>query len=154
VLVELPELELSGLQDFELVAPVGGEPEARAGETVPRRALERIAARLDAQVDRPYDALLVRKGPLSWSAGARSVRLGDTVTLPAGFPATSLEVVRPPGGAVEASADGAPIDAALAPLYADALAELERRGRERFESFVVRADKRDGGRWQLSIDPL
>ncbi|MBA2615905.1 MAG: hypothetical protein H0U90_09070 [Actinobacteria bacterium] len=133
---------------------MGGSLEVRAGESVPRRTLERVAAELDAQVDRPYDALVVRKGPLTWSAGARSVRLGDAVTLPAGFPATSLEVIRPPGGPVEARADGAPIDDALAPLYVEALAELERRGRERFESFVVRADKLAGGSWQLSIDPL
>jgi hypothetical protein len=154
VLVDLPELERSALAEFELAAPVGADAVAREGATVPRRVVDRIVEELDVRVDRPYDALVVRKGRLTWSAGARTVRLGDTVALPAGFPATSLEVVRTPDGALEARADGEEIASTVEPLYADAVAELERRGRERFESFVVRADKVAGGTWQLTIDPL
>lgn len=154
VVVELPELERADLAEFEVAAPLGGDATVRGGATVPHRALERIAGELDVRVDRPYEALLVRKGPTAWSAGARSVGAGDTVSLGAGFPATALEVVRPPGGATEAMADGVPISSDLAPLYAEAVAELARRGESRFESFVVRADKVAGGTWQLTIDPL
>jgi hypothetical protein len=153
--VELPELAGSSLGDLGFRAPVGADVERDgSGEAVPRRALDRIAAELDARVERPYDALAVRRGAVLWSAGAKAIRLGETVDLPAGFPASSLEVVRAPGGEIEARADGEPLGGALDPLYADAVAELERRGRTRFESFVVRADKVAGGRWHVAIDPL
>ena len=95
----------------------------------------------------------MRKGPRRWSAGAVAVR-GDLIELPAGFPATQVEVVVAPDGALEARADGEPIDPSLSGLFADAVAELERRGRDRFESFVVRADKVGGTAWQLTVDPL
>ena len=154
MLVDLPELERSDLSEFELAAPVGADAVARGAPTVPRRVVDRIAAELDAKVARPFDALVVRKGPLAWSAGARAVRLGDAVALSPGFPATSLEVVRAPNGAVEVRADGELVDPGLAPLYEEAVEELKRRGRQRFESFVVRADKVAEGTWQLTIDPL
>jgi hypothetical protein len=154
VLVELPELEASPLNEFELSAPVGGEALARADEPLPRRMLERVADALDTEVDRPYDALVVRKDRRRWSAGARAIRLGDAIELPAGFPASSLEVVRTPAGALETRVDGAEIDPALAPLVVDVVAALDRRGRQRFESFVARADKVGEGLWQLIIDPL
>jgi hypothetical protein len=154
VLVELPELEASLLTEFELSAPIEGDVRARADEGVPRRMLERIAETLDAEVERPYDALVVRKDRRRWSAGARTIRLGDTIELPAGFPATSLEVVRTPEGALETRADGEEVDPALAPLIVEVVAALDRRGRERFESFVARADKVANGSWQLTIDPL
>jgi hypothetical protein len=147
------ELEGSALGQFELVVPVAGEVIVRADEGVPRRAVDRIAEELDAMVERPYEALVVRKDQRRWSAGARNVR-GDTVSFPPGLPASSLEVVRPPGGEVEVTADGEPLDPALSPLFEEVVAELERRGRERFESFVVRADKVGDGSWQLTIDAL
>jgi hypothetical protein len=154
VLVELPELEASAIEEFELAAPVGGQVQAAAGEALPRRMLDRIAAALDAEVDRPYDALVIRKDRRRWSAGARAIRLGDTIELPAGFPASSLEVVRTPAGALETRVDGTEIDPALAPLVVDVVVALDRRGRQRFESFVARADKVAEGLWQLTVDPL
>lgn len=126
----------------------------RADEGVPRRMLERVAEALDAELDRPYDALVIRKDRRRWSAGARELRLGDSIELPAGFPATSLEVIRTPEGAFETRIDGEEIDPALAPLVVDVVASLDRRGRQRFESFVVRADKVAEGSWQVTIDPL
>ncbi len=153
--MELPELAESALGELRFHAPVDAGLERHGfGEAVPRRALERIAAELDARVERPYDALAVRRGPVLWSAGARGIRLGETVDLPAGFPATTLEVVRAPNGDLEARADDELLGGAFDPLYANAVAELERRGRARFESFVVRADKVAGGRWYVTIDPL
>ncbi len=113
-----------------------------------------MAAELDAHVERPYDARVVRKDPLLWSAGARAIRSGDTIAFPAGLPASSLELVRTPEGEVQARADGDEIDAAVSPLFVEAVEELERRGRARFESFYARADKDVGGSWQLTIDPL
>jgi hypothetical protein len=116
--------------------------------------LERVAEALDAELDRPYDALVIRKDRRRWSAGARAIRLGDSIELPAGFPASSLEVIRAPDGALETRVDGEEIDPALAPLVVDVVASLDRRGRQRFESFVVRADKVAEGSWQVTIDPL
>lgn len=153
VLVELPELEASALREFELVAPADGEVELDAAEAVPRRAADHVAAALDAQVPRPYGVLVVRRDRRRWSAGARMLR-GETISFRAGLPASSLAVVRPPGEDVQALADGEPIDPALAPLLAEAVEELDRRGLERFESFAARADRVAGGRWQLTIDPL
>jgi hypothetical protein len=154
VLVELPELEASLLNEFELYARVGGKVQLSADEGVPRRAIERISEALDEEVDRPYDALVVRKDRGRWSAGARAIRLGDTIELPAGFPAASLEVIRPPSGEIEVRVDGDVPDAAVAALVVDVVAALDRRGRQRFESFVARADKVAEGSWQLTIDPL
>lgn len=154
VLVELPELEASLLSEFELLAPVDGEVQAQADEGIPRRTVERVAAALDAEADRPYEALVVRKDRRRWSAGARQLSLGDSIQLPAGFPASSLEVIRTPEGALETRVDGEEMDPALAPLVVDVVAGLDRRGRQRFESFVVRADKVAEGSWQVTIDPL
>ena len=153
VLTEVPELEASTLAEFELVAPAGGAPSAWGEEAVPPTVVERLATELDAELERPWEALVVRKGPRAWSAGAVAVR-GETIDLPEGLPATVLEVVRAPDGDVQALADGEPIGAAPAPLVADAVADLDRRGRERFESFVARADKVGAGGWQLTVDPL
>ena len=153
VLVELPELERSALVELELLVPADAEVDVDAAEGVPRRAVDRISAALDAQVRRPYGARAVRRDARLWSAGARTLR-GETVAFRPGLPASSLEVVRPPGEELRALADGEPIDSALAPLFAEAVGELERRGLARFESFAVRADRVAGGRWQLTIDPL
>ena len=153
--MELQELAGSSLGELRFRAPAAAAVEWQgSAEAVPRRALERIAAELDARVERPYDALAVRRGAVLWSAGAKAIRLDETVDLPAGFPASSLEVVRAPNGQLQARADGDELGGALDPLFADAVAELERRGRARFESFVVRADKVAGGRWYVTVDPL
>ena len=153
MLVDLPELEASALAEFELAAFGEDEIEIGAEEGVPRRAAERVTEALDGQIARPYGALVVRRDTRRWSAGARALR-GETVSFRAGLPASLLEVVRPPGEELQALADGEPIDPSLAPLFAEAVDELERRGLERFESFAVRADRVAGGRWQLTIDPL
>jgi hypothetical protein len=46
------------------------------------------------------------------------------------------------------------VDDFFEPAVAEALAEIERRGRERFQAFAARADKLGGDRWELTIDPL
>ncbi len=154
VIVELPELERSAIGEVEVVVPESGEVLVHADDAVPHRVGERIAAALDEELDRPYEALAVRQDELRWSAGARMLRGGTTLEFPAGLPATSLELALAPDGAVELRADGEIVDPALSPLFAEGAAELERHGRAKFQFFVARADKVAEGSWQLTVDPL
>jgi hypothetical protein len=68
--------------------------------------------------------------------------------------ASSLELASPPEGRGTLVVDGEEADWFVEPALAAAVAELERRGRQRFEAFVARADKLDDGRWELTVDPL
>jgi hypothetical protein len=154
VVVELPELERSEIGEIEVVAPESGDVLLHADDAVPHHVGERIAAALDEEVDRPYEALAVRQDGLRWSAGARMLRGGTTLDFPAGLPAASLELAVAPDGAVELRADGDIVDPGLSPLFAEAAAELERHGRAKFQFFVARADKVAEGSWQLTMDPL
>lgn len=153
-LVELPELAGDSLSEFELDVPADGAPGARDDARVPQAALERLAAELDGQVDRPYEARAVRYDETRFTVGARAVPSGETIDLPADLPASSIEVVRAPDGERQTSVDGEPVEPADEERYASALELLERRGEARFESFVARADKADGGRWTVRVDPL
>ena len=95
----------------------------------------------------------MRQDAVDWLVGAVELH-SEEVELPGGRGVSSIEVVSPPGGGVHVLADGEealePLDAGLAA----AAAELERRGRLKFESFVARADKVEDDRWDLTIDPL
>jgi hypothetical protein len=153
-LVELPELAGDSLNEFELDASVDGVPATRDAARVPQEALERLAAELDAKLDRPYEARAVRYDETRFTVGARTVRPGETIDLPADLPGSSLEVVRAPDGERQISVDGEPLDPGDEARYAPAVELLERRGEARFESFVARADKADGGRWTVTVDPL
>jgi hypothetical protein len=152
--VELPELAGDALAEFELDAPADAAPAVRAGERVPAEALERLTAELDAKVDRPYEARAVRYDELRFTVGARTVRPGETIDLPPELPASSIEVVRAPDGELQKTVDGEPVEPSHEALYAPALELLEGRGAARFESFVARADKAEGGRWTVTVDPL
>jgi len=152
-LVELPELEASPLTELELDAAPGGEPAVRADEAVPREALERLAAELDARLERPWEALAVRRDGRLWAAGANAVRLGDPVDL-GDLDATSVELVRAPGGDTTLSVDGEELEPGEEAPFAAAAAVLDRVGSARFESFVARADRGAGGRWHVTVDPL
>ena len=88
-----------------------------------------------------------------WAVGARRVR-SEELRLPGQGRAERLEVVVSPAGERSATVDGAPVEAWVEPAVAEALAEIERRGRERFQAFAARADKLGGDRWELTIDPL
>ncbi len=151
--VELAELPAE-LEEFELLVPVEGAPTVQSVAAIPAEALKRITDALDSQLDRPYEVMAVRQDAGHFAVGARRQPAGDAIDLPEDLPATQLQVVRAPDGEFETSADGEPIDPADQELYEPALAVLERRGRARFESFVARADKAEGGRWRVTVDPL
>jgi hypothetical protein len=152
-LVEVPELDASPLRELELDAHPDGELDVRADDGVPREALERLAAELDGRLARPYQALAVRREGSLWAVGANALRAGDPVEL-GDLPATTVELVRAPGGDTTLSVDGEELDPADEAPYAAAAAELERVASARFESFVARADRGASGRWHVTVDPL
>jgi hypothetical protein len=154
VLLQLPELAGDAVAEFEFDVPAEGAPAVRDEARVPQETLERLAAELDAQVDRPYEARAVRYDEERFWVGARAGRALETIDLPEGLPASSLEVVRAPDGDLQATVDGEPVDPAQEEQYRSALDVLQRYGEARFESFVARADKADGGRWNVTVDPL
>ncbi len=152
-LVELPELEASPLRELELDAAPDSEPAVRADDGVPREALDRLASELDARLERPWNALAVRREGRLWAVGGNAVRLGDPVDL-GDLEATSVELGRAPGGDTTLSVDGEELEPGEEAPFAAAAAELERVGSARFESFVARADRGAGGRWHVTVDPL
>jgi hypothetical protein len=135
------ELEFEAFADGTLVSAEPVEP----------GALATLAAALAGGIEPPYAARAVRRSEKDWAVGALAVD-AETVALPPGIDADSLEVVLAPDGELTASVDGEPSFDPAAGLE-DALAEIERRGRERFESFVARAD-RVGDRWTVTVEPL
>jgi hypothetical protein len=151
--VELPGLEGSALAEFEFRAQADGPLEAPAAE-IPAETLAKIGEALDDQVERPYEGRAVRQEGRHWAAGAVAARAGESVELPGPLPQESLEVVRTPDGDLVVQADGEPLDGDAAGAFDAATAELERLGRAKFESFVVRADRAEGGGWRVTVDPL
>jgi hypothetical protein len=111
-----------------------------------------LAAALDAELERPYEAVAVPQEGGAWAVAGRRLR-AELVEL-AGVEATSLELSAAPDGEVTAVVDGEPLLGEGEPAVAAALAELERQGRSRFEAFAARADKVSGERWMLVVDPL
>jgi hypothetical protein len=151
--VELPELEGSALPEFEFRAPTDGPLEA-PGPEIAVETLEKIGRELDEQLERPYEGRAVRQEGRHWAAGAVAARAGESVELPGPLPEDSLEVVLPPDGDLVVQADGEPLDGDAAGSFEAATAELERLGRAKFESFVARADRAEGGGWRVTVDPL
>ncbi len=149
----MPELPAE-LGEFELLVPSEGAPAFQGAAALSDEAVERIVKALDSQLDRPYEAHAVRQDAGHFAVGARRQPEGDEIDLPDDLTATELQVVRTPDGEFETSADGEPVDPADEERYEPAFAMLERRGRARFESFVARADRAEGGRWRVTVDPL
>jgi hypothetical protein len=114
--------------------------------------VERVARWGDAELGRSYAASVVRRDRRAWAVGLTRVN-AEPVELP-GFEASSLELACPPEGSGTLAVDGEAVDGFVEPALAAAAAELERRGRQRFEAFVARADRLDDGRWELTVDPL
>jgi hypothetical protein len=107
----------------------------------------------DLGVEPPYAARAVRQNAREWTVGAVRIE-SELVALPGGVDAVSLEAAVPPEGGTMYVVDGEILAEAPTGAAADALAELERRGAERFQAFVARADRLEDGRWELTVDPL
>jgi hypothetical protein len=146
---DLPELAGETVGEFGFVA---FEDAVVGPDAAPAGLCERIAVALDAEVRRPYEALVVRRGSTEWMAGARRINV-ELISLPA-VAAEVLEVALSPDGELSAALDGRPIEGLVDPSVDAALRELERRGRARFQAFAARADNLGGERWQLTLDPL
>jgi hypothetical protein len=78
----------------------------------------------------------------------------ELVALAAGVQALTLEAAVPPEGETMYLVDGDILAEPPEGPAAEALAELERLGAERFQAFVARADRLEDGRWELTVDPL
>ena len=102
---------------------------------------------------RPYAVVGVRKGTNEWFVGAKALR-SELIELPPGLPYASVEVAVPADEDPWCLVDGEERLPPFDPALEAAFAEIERRGRARFEAFAARADRLDDGRWQLTIDPL
>lgn len=147
--VEVPELE--GLPDSELVFRVLEDGLDERARSLPAAATERMTAAVRASVRAPYEVVAARRGPREWSVAAREVRAAG-IELPP-VEAVQLTVALTPDGERTTLVDGEQIEESTGELGA-ALAELERRGGERYASFVARAERAPGGRWELTVDPL
>ncbi len=118
----------------------------------PQEIVERLAAVLDRELDRPYRAQAVRRGDSGWMVGGRRTNASlISLALPEN---RAMEVVVAPDGERTALVDGEPVTGLVEPAVDLALRELEQRGRFRFQAFVARADRVDDDRWQLTVDPL
>jgi hypothetical protein len=101
----------------------------------------------------PYAVRAVRQSELEWMVGAIRIE-SSVIELGGGLEALSLEVAVPPDGETMYLVDGDILTEAPAGALATAFAELERRGTDRFQAFVARADRVEDGRWELTVDPL
>jgi hypothetical protein len=99
----------------------------------------------------PYSVRAVRQGRLGWAVAGRLLK-SEPIALDAPG-VSSLEVVVGPEGDVTVLVDGE-ARASPGPDLESAAGEVERRGRERFQAFVARADRVGEDRWELIIDPL
>jgi hypothetical protein len=107
----------------------------------------------ELSIEAPYAARAVRQNETEWIIGAIRFE-SDLVQLPAGVDAVALEAALPPEGEAMYVVDGEILAEPPDGPVADALAELERLGSDRFQAFVARADRLEDGRWELTVDPL
>jgi hypothetical protein len=149
VAAELPELASEALGEVEFRA---FDETVLAVAGAPQEIVERLAAVLDRELERPYTAQAVRRGPTEWMVGGRRTHASlISLALPAN---DAVEVIVAPDGERTAVLDGEAVAGLVEPAVDLALRELEERGRLRFQAFVARADRVDDDRWQLTVDPL
>jgi hypothetical protein len=117
---------------------------------VPAEAVPALTGELG--LEPPYAVRAVRRSRLGWAVAGRALR-SEPVALELPEEISALEVVVAPAGDETVLVDGQEA-AALEPAWEPAVEELRRRGRERFQSFVARADRVGEGRWDLTVDPL
>ena len=152
-LVAVPELDGARAFEFEFAAFADGAVRIEGDVRLPPEAVERLGREVERALAPPYTARAVRHGRREWFLAARALR-ATLLALPPGVPAESLEVVLSPEGERVALVDGEIVAPFVDRPVEEALRELERRGRERFQAFVARADKLDEERWQLTVDAL
>jgi hypothetical protein len=148
-LVELPELASSELGELAFEDLGGGLVPADGGPGVPEAVLGRVAAALDHELEPPYEAVAVRRGQLDWALAARG-REFEELALPGLRDVAAISVAVSPEGERSVYVDGETADEEGVRQAVD---ELERRGQERFDAFVAKAE-RSGAGWKLTIDPL
>lgn len=117
---------------------------------VPPEAVPALTGELP--LEPPYAVRAVRRGRVAWAVAARALRSEPVaLALPEGI--STLEVVVSPAGDETVLVDGR--EATAVEAHGEpAVDELRRRGRERFQSFVARADRVGEDRWELTVDPL
>jgi hypothetical protein len=136
---EATEVDFRVLGDGSVVGDVSAE------------ALRELTDQLG--LDPPYAVRAVRQSELEWMVGGLGIE-SSVIELGVGLEALSLEVAVPPDGETMYLVDGDILTEAPAGSLATAFAELERRGTDRFQAFVARADRVEDGRWELTVDPL
>ena len=151
-MVSIPELVDDPVRALSFtVFPVEGPIASEAPLSAP--ALVRITEEIEKALSRPYAVHASRQTRSEWFVAAIALK-AELVTLQPGIKETALQVVVDPGEQTLTFVGGEAAAGFLDPAVAEALQELERRGRERFQAFVARADKVNGGRWAITIDPL
>jgi hypothetical protein len=145
-IVEVEALAASHLGELEFAVLADGAVRGDA----PLEAVPALTAELG--LDPPYAIRAVRKGRLEWAVAGRALR-SEPIALSLTGEIVALEVVVSPDGDLTVFVDGEEA-LAVVPAWDDAVRELERRGRERFQSFVARADRVGEDRWELTVDPL
>jgi hypothetical protein len=148
----LPDLGERHPAEIEFVA-LGDGVFRHEGRVAPA-LLERLSAEVERELEPPFAARAVRRTEDEWIVAARMLNNADLLSLPEAVQADSLEVAVSPDGEEVVLVDGEALARPADAATADALAELGRRGRDRFQAFVARADKVDDEHWQLTIDPL
>jgi hypothetical protein len=103
--------------------------------------LERLASALAGSIDPPFRAAAVRREEL-WVIGARSIDVVELERDPAG---DGLELVH--------EAEGSILHVDGLPSFTD-LPELDRLGRARGASYVVRAHRLDGRLFEVEVEVL
>ena len=149
--VSLPALGDAGPDELDFTALAEGV--VRTEKPALRAVAEWLAARVAEELPPPFAARAVRRSRDGWVVAARELD-AELIELPPGIVAAALEVAVSPDGVILRLVDGEGLAGATDAPVAEALGELERRGRDRFQAFVSRADKVDERRWQLTIDPL
>ena len=134
--VEAPEIEGDALA-FDVLPDRSVLVEEEVGDA----ELAPLADAIERELDPPYRAQAVRRGERLWAVAARSIEI---VRLPARN-----------GDAIELSKRGdehaLTVDGAR---EFGSIPELEQLAAERYEDFVVRAERLDGDWWEVRIDPL
>ena len=133
-LVEAPALE--GADAAFVALPDGTLLVEGEGDYAP------LADALEGQIPPPYRAEAVRRDERWWAVAARRIEVGE---LPPDVRGDVIDVTVS-GGERSLVVDGMPSFGSVP--------ELERLGRERYESFVAHAERLDGQLWEVRLTPL